>query len=126
MAVTADKEGRRVGVELVDDTAVVATRIAADVSHQDVGSLAGPPQFLGEHEAEVAAVAVADHGTQGAESGKAIGKLGAADVAGVPYLVALGEVLEVLIIPVGVGVAQETYAFHDSLSSCWKREKRGM
>ena len=126
MAVATDEEGGRIGEELTGDAAVVASGIASDVGHQDRGSLAGPTEFLREHEAQVATIAVADHSTQRTEGGEAVGNFGAADVAGVPDFVALGEVLQVLVVPIGVGVAQEADSFHDSLSSCWKREKRGM
>lgn len=35
-----------------------------------------------------------------------------ADIAGVPHLVALGEIAGKPIVPTGVGVAKDSYSFH--------------
>ena len=111
MAVAADEELGWTGEELVADTPVVAPGIAADMGHEDVGTLACPSQLLREHQPQVGTVAVADDSTQGTESGEAVGEFHGTDVAGMPYLVALGEILQVLIVPVGVGVGKKADAF---------------
>ena len=113
VAVATDEELGRTGVELVADAPIVATGISSDVRHQDVCALAVPSQFLGIHQTEVTSVAVADDSTQRTELGQPLGYFHAADVAGMPYLVALGKVFEVFRVPVGVGVGKEANAFHD-------------
>lgn len=63
MAVSADKELRGAGVQLLTDARVVLAGIAADVRHQDVGSFAGPAELVGEHTPEVSAVNVSVYGS---------------------------------------------------------------
>ena len=113
MAVTADKEFRRSLIELSYDATVVSSWITADMCHQDVGTLAVPSQYLREHTAQVTTVAVAHNGTQGAESGQTVGYLGTAYVAGMPHFVALLEILQILIVPITMGVAQYSYSLHN-------------
>ena len=120
--VAADEELGRTRHELPHDAAVVAAGVAAYVFHQHVYLLALEPQHLRKHAAQVAAVAVAAHGTQGPEGGQAVGQFGRADVAGVPYLVARLKVVQVAVVPVGVGVAQYAYPFHSPKRSLMNRE----
>lgn len=110
MAVTANEELGGTGKELVADAPVVTTRVTTDVGHQHVGSFARPAQQFGKHAAEVAAIAVADDGSKGTERGEAVGELHTTDVAGVPDLVALAEVLQVLVVPETMGITQQTNA----------------
>ena len=112
MAVAADEELWRTGIELMADAEVVASRVAADVGQQHVSLLATEPQHLGKHSAQLGSVAVAHYSAQCPKGGQTVGNGRATDVAGVPYLVALLEIFEVAIVPVGVGVGEDSYAFH--------------
>lgn len=110
--VARDEEPGRSREEHAADAAVVMAGIAADVLHEHVGGFAAEAQHDGEEAAQVAAVAVAAHGTERAEGGEAFGHLERADVARVPYLVTLGEVLRVAVVPVSVRVGEQAYSFH--------------
>ena len=106
MAVPTDEELGWTGVELVADAPVVATWVTADVGHKHVRTLARPAQQLGKHATEVAAIAVPDDGSQGTEGGKTVGEFDTTDVASVPDLVTLCEILHVLVIPETMGITQ--------------------
>lgn len=112
MAVPADEEAGRAGIDLLADAGGVAAGVAPNVRHQHLGTLAVPAKLDGEHASQVASVAIAADGPQRAELLEALGQLERTDVAGVPNLVARLEVLQVAVVPITVGVAQQAYPFH--------------
>ena len=63
VAVATNKEFWRTGIELIANAPILTSRVTADMGHQNVGSLAGPPQLLREHTTQVTSVAVTDYGT---------------------------------------------------------------
>lgn len=123
VAVATDEELGRTGEELIADAPVVAAGITSDMGHQHIRSLTSPSKLLRKHTTQVAAVAVADNGSQGSESSKAVGKFYGTDVARVPDLIALAEVLQVLVVPEGVSVRKEAYALHQEKEKIRKLEK---
>ena len=110
--VSAYEQLRRRGVYPRPYAGVVVAGVAADVFHQHVGVLAFPSQQFGIHQSQVAPVAVAAHRPEHAELGQAGRHLRRPYVAGVPYLVARLEVVQVLVVPVCVRVAYYAYPFH--------------
>ncbi len=107
MAVTTDEEVGRTVDELGIDGTVVMPGVASDVGEQDLGLFTAEAEELGEHATQLSAVAVAYDCSQGTKGSEAVGDLGGADVACVPYLIALCKVLYIAVIPIGVGVAEE-------------------
>ena len=49
---------------------------------------------------------------KGAECRQTLSQFGAADVAGMPYFVARLEVFQIAVVPIGMGVADDSYTFH--------------
>ena len=47
-----------------------------------------------------------------AECRQTLSQFGAADVAGMPYFVARLEVFQIAVVPIGMGVADDSYTFH--------------
>ena len=109
---SGDEKLRRIGVDRGHYATVITARIAAYVLHQDVGVLAFPSQFLREQTSQVASVAVAVDGTQCPELSQTLRHFHRADVAGVPNLIARLKVMQILVIPIRVGVADYAYSFH--------------
>lgn len=67
MAMPTDEELRRMGIDLLTDADIIATGIASDVRHEDIGSLTGPAQLFGIETSQVTAVTVATDSTEGTE-----------------------------------------------------------
>ena len=82
---------------------VIVTRIATDMRHQHVNILALPAQPLGIYAPQVATVTVAVDSSQRAELVQAFRDLHRADVASMPYIVARLEIVQVFVVPIGVG-----------------------
>ena len=82
---------------------VVVARVASDVLDEHVDVFALEAVEFAEHQPEVASVAVATDCPEGSEGCEAVGYLDAADVVGVPYLVAGFEVVEVAVVPMAEG-----------------------
>ena len=104
MAVAADEELGRTGIDLLAYAGIVAARIAPDMGHQHLGALAVPAELHRKHTAKVASVAITADCPQGTELLKAQGKLERPDIAGMPNLVARLEVFQVSGIPIAVGI----------------------
>ncbi len=102
----------RIGIQLPANGVVIVAWVAANVLHQHLDVLTLPAQHLGVHQAQVAPVAVAADGTQRPELCQALSDLGRTDVSSMPYLVAGLEVVQVLVVPVAVGVADDSYSLH--------------
>jgi hypothetical protein len=88
--------------------------ITAYMRHQNIGSFAGPTQFLGVESSQISAVAIAINGFQRTELVESGCQFERADIASMPYLVATLEVLEIAIVPISMGVAKQSDAFHPS------------
>ena len=115
--VACDEQLGRRGKECGTYARVVVAGITAYMSHQHVHILTLPSQPFGEHPTEVTAIAVATDSPQRPEGGKSLGHLSRSDVAGMPYLVAGLEVVQVLFVPIGVGIAEYSDFFHSFLLS---------
>ena len=110
--VAADEEARGPRQDAARDGGVVAAGVSADVLHQDLRAVHDEAEGLREAAPQVRPVDVAIDGAQGPEAGEAVGHLGGADVAGVPDFVARLEVPQVAVVPVAVGVREESYSCH--------------
>ena len=88
VAVPADEERRRVGIDGVSYMSIVMSWIAADVSHQHAGALAGETYIGREDESQLATVGIAIHGSCGTELLQARDELHPSDVTCMPDLVA--------------------------------------
>ena len=64
------------------------------------------------HQAQVAPIAVATNSPERSEGCQFLGHLHTADVASMPYLVAGLEVVQILLVPVAVCVAEYAYRLH--------------
>ena len=106
MRMTGDEEAWRGCAQLARHGAVVTAGVAADVFHQHVDVFAAETELQGELAAHVRAVNVAVHAAQGSYGAEAVGNGERAEVAGVPYLVAVGEVVGETGVPVGMGVGE--------------------
>ncbi len=112
VAVTRNEKLGRMRKKKFSDARVVTAWIAANVCHQDVCAFACPSKSLSEESSHVAPVAVAINSSQWAELLQSHGHFQRTNVAGMPYLVARLKVLQVAVVPKGVGVAKQTDAFH--------------
>ena len=111
MGVSGNEELGRAGEERSADRGVVVAGIAADVLDKHVDILALEAVQLTIHEPQVAAVAVAADGAERTEGGQTLGHLHSADIACMPYLVAGFEVMKVLLVPIAMGVADDSDSF---------------
>ena len=110
--VTADEELRRVLEDVGTDARIVVAGVAADMFHEHLSVLAFPAEHLREDAPHVTAVDVAIDGLQWTECRQFLRHFDGADVPGVPDLVAGLEIVEVFLVPVGVGVADDAYLLH--------------
>lgn len=113
MAVTANKEFWRRGINLTAYTRVIVAGISADMFHKHINILALPAQTLGEHKAQVTAVTIAINSTEGAELCQTLCNLHGAYVAGMPNLVARLKIVKILVIPIRMGITDNSYTFHN-------------
>ena len=104
---------RRQAVEQRAHRRVVVAGVAANVLDEHVDVFALEAVQFAVHEPQVAPVAVAAHGAQGSERRQFLGHLNRTDVACVPNLVAGFKVVQVLLVPVAVGVADDAYLFQN-------------
>lgn len=104
MAMTANKQTRRIGLELFFYRWVIAGRIAADVCHINIDLFGGPSQFLGVEASDILSVDVAIYAAQRFKGGQALSQLGRAEVSCVPDLVAGVEMAEYIFIEEMMGV----------------------
>src|SRR5574344_1579447 len=89
--------------------AVVIAGISPDMLHQHIHLLAFESEHLWKHASEVSTVAVAAHSPQRAECRQSVGQFRTAYIPCVPNLVARFEILQVFIVPIGVGIANYSY-----------------
>ena len=113
---TSDEELRRIGVEHGADGGIVIARISADMLDEYIDILALEPVQLAEHQAEIAAVAIATDGTKRAKVDKFLGNLYRAYVAGVPYLIAGLEIMEIFLVPIRVSVTDDADFLHGGIN----------
>ena len=108
----ADEKLRRIAEYLGTYARVVIAGISAYVLHQYIHVLAFPSERLGEDTAYVTTIDISIYGFQRTELRQFLGHLERTDVPCVPYLVARLEVMQILLIPVYVGVSDAAYPLH--------------
>ena len=91
---SADEKLWRVFSQLMDDSRVIARRIAADMGHEHPDSFRLPPELFGIEAADILAVDITKNAAKGSEAGQLFGELGGAEIPGVPDLVARLEVMK--------------------------------
>lgn len=93
------------------------TRITADVFNQHIDFLTLETQNFGVEQTKVATVTIAANSPERPESGQALCQFCGADVTCVPYLVTSFKVIQIAVIPIGMGVADDADPFHHSPST---------
>ena len=92
---------------------VVVARIATDMLDEHIGVLAFEAIQLTIHQSQVATIAVATDGPQRSKRRQPVCHLHGADVTCMPNLVAGFEVVQVLVVPITVRIADDAYSLHD-------------
>ena len=114
MGVTGNEKLRRTGKERRTDRRVVIARITADVLDEHVDILTFETVQFAVHEPQIASVTIATDSTEGTKGRQALSHLYRADIAGMPYLITGFEVVQILLVPITVGVADNAYFLHCS------------
>ena len=117
MRMSRNEELRRIGEKRGAYAGVVVTGIASDMFDEHVGLLTLEAVQFAVHQAQVAAVAVTADSPESSEGSQFLSHLDSADVAGVPYLVAGLEIVQVFLVPIAVRVADDANSFHPYLKS---------
>ena len=112
VAVAGNEQLGRTSIDLLPDAGIVPAGITADVRHQHVGTFTVPAQHQWEHASQVAPVAIATYSPQGTNLLQSHGQFHRTDVAGMPYLVTLLEVLAVAVVPPTVRITQQSNPLH--------------
>ena len=87
--------------------------VAADMSHHHLDTLDLKDFHLLEASAQARPVHVAAHGTEhGGDGLQPVGQVVAADIASVPYLITVGKVLGIAVVPPRMRVTDDAYFFH--------------
>lgn len=121
MGMSGYEKLRRFFSDLLENSTIITPRITADVLHKHLNVLAFESQYLWKHTQEIPSVSISLYRTHNAPfgivcraewCGKAINDLRRADVARMPYLIALVKVRQVAFVPIRVGVTDYAYSFH--------------
>ncbi len=92
---------------------IVATRVAADMRHQDLHILHTKTIELAERIAHIAAIHIAIDRPCGFEFTKRLQHLHRADIARMPYLIHITKMLEDALIEIAVRITQKSYTSHN-------------
>ena len=112
---TSHKELRRIGKECRAYAEVVVARIAADMFDKHIDILALESVQFTIHQPQITAVAIATDSAEWTEGCQFLCHLYTTDISCVPDLVAGFEVMQVLLVPIAVRIAQYTYFLHITL-----------
>ncbi len=112
---TSHEELRRIGKECRTYAEVVVARIAAYMFDEYIDILALESVQFTIHQPQVSAVAIATDSPERTEGSQFLCHLHTTDISCVPDLVAGFEVVQVLLIPIAVRIAQYTYFLHITL-----------
>ena len=112
MRMTSNEKLGRIGIERAPDGSIVVPRVTADVFNQHIHILALETVQFPVHQSEVTPVAVAADSPERPEGSQFLGHLHTPDVSGVPDLVAGLEVVQVFVIPIAMGVADNANLLH--------------
>ena len=104
VGVTADEEARPQPPKFLSGTRVVIARIPADMGHVDGDALAFPAEIDRQVGAKFRPVNVPVNSPDRLEGSETIQYVRSSEVARVPHLIALGEVMEDSVIQKAVGV----------------------
>ena len=105
MRVACNEELRRIGKKRGAHTEIIVARIATNMLNEHIDILALETVQLTIHQAKVSPVAVATYSPERTESCKFLRYLNTTDIAGMPDFIAGFKVMQILIIPVRVGIA---------------------
>lgn len=101
---TRDEKFWRVGEEHAPHPRVILSWIAAYMGHEDLHILTLPPQHLRESVMEIMAIYIAIDSSERSDHPETVSHLHRTNVACMPYLVAIFEILGKAIIPATVGI----------------------
>jgi len=89
---------------------VVSTRVPADMGHKHIDAGACEAQVERHFGLYQSVIDVAVHPAQGFEGPQPVDDLHAAEIAGMPYLVAFRKILEYFFVEEGMGVGEQADA----------------
>ena len=104
MGMPADEQLRGTGDELFFDVGCITGWVTADVRHVHFHAFALPAQLFGVYGADVVAIDIAVYTFQWFECAELLGKGDGAEIAGMPYFIALVEMGEHGGVEIMVGV----------------------
>jgi hypothetical protein len=106
VGVTANEQsaGRRIGLQDFAYSRIVLAGIASDMCHKYGYAVAFKTKVLRHFPADYGVVYVPIYAPQGLERPQPVDDVHGADIAGVPYFIAFGEVLEDFLVEKTVGV----------------------
>ena len=110
---TSHKQLWRIGKELRADRGIVVAGIATYVLDEHIDILALKAIQLTIHQSQVAPIAIAAYCTERTEGSQFLGHLDTTYIACMPYLIAGFKVVQVLIVPIAVGIAQYAYLLNN-------------
>ena len=96
---------RRIGIEHGAHGVVIIAGIATNMLDEHINILALETVLFTIHQPEVATVTVATYSPERTEGSKFLRYLDTTDIAGMPDFIAGFKVMQILIIPVRVGIA---------------------
>ena len=111
---SGNKQVGRIGGKKLRHPAVVMTGITADMRHQHVGLLTPETQQGLIKPTYIIAVDIAAHGPERPECGQTFGQPRGADVAGMPYFLTWGKILQIAVVPTTVGVRKQSDTGHNN------------
>jgi hypothetical protein len=121
MRVTADEETRTDSPEFLTGSLVVVAWITSDMGHIDREALAFPNEIPRQFGAEFRTVHIPVNTANCLKGPEAVQKLDSPEVTGVPYLVALGEVMKQGVVRKAMCVGKQP----DSHSPSYRRARIG-
>ena len=101
---SADEETGWTDKKPFTDGSIVLTRISTDMFQQHIRSFDGETVHGWIVPTDITSINIAMNGTKRTEGSKLFCYLPTADVAGMPYLIALFEMLQVAVVPMAVSV----------------------
>ena len=110
----------RISKECRADAGIIVARIAADMLDEHIHILDLESVQFTIHQPQITTIAIATDSPERTESSQFLSHLHTADITCMPNLVTRFEVMQILIVPIAVRIAQYTYSFHISnrFNSC--------
>jgi hypothetical protein len=101
---SADEETRRTDEKPFTNRSIVFSWVATDMLQQHIRSFDGEVVHGWIVPTDIASINIAMNGTKRTEGSKFFCNLPTADISGMPYLIALLEMLQVAVVPIAMSV----------------------